>query len=60
MSFRKGRLGKVGGRIVAETFIGILAGDPTSYFNLDPLFQPSLGVNGVFGLREFVVAALKP
>jgi hypothetical protein len=53
------RLGKVGGRIVAETVIGILAGDSSSYINQDPLWQPSLAVNGVFGLREFLTAALQ-
>jgi hypothetical protein len=51
------RLGRVGGRIVAETFVGILAGDSSSFLNLNPLWTPSLAVNGVFGLRELVAAA---
>jgi hypothetical protein len=33
------RLGPVGGRIVAETILGIMALDPESYFNLKPGFQ---------------------
>jgi hypothetical protein len=36
----KGRkLGPVGGRIVAEVILGIMALDPESYFNLKPAFQ---------------------
>jgi hypothetical protein len=36
----KGRkLGPVGGRIVAEVILGIMALDPESYFNLKPSFQ---------------------
>jgi hypothetical protein len=53
------RLGPVGGRIVAETFVGILAGDSNSFLNQDPLWQPGLAENGEFGFREFVRAALK-
>lgn len=53
------RLGPVGGRIVAETFVGILAGDGSSFLNLNPPWTPSLARNGVFGLREFVDAALQ-
>ena len=30
------QLGRVGGRIVAETFIGLLQGDPTSYLRTQP------------------------
>ncbi|MGY1691439.1 peroxidase family protein [Geodermatophilus sp. SYSU D01105] len=33
------RLGPVGGRIVAEVILGIMALDPESYFNLKPGFQ---------------------
>ncbi|MGY1642707.1 heme peroxidase family protein [Geodermatophilus sp. SYSU D00703] len=33
------RLGPVGGRIVAEVILGIMALDPESYFNLKPAFQ---------------------
>jgi hypothetical protein len=53
------RLGQVGGRIVAETIVGILWGDSSSYLKQDPLWKPRLGDNGDFGLREFVKAALK-
>ncbi|MCE7796116.1 heme peroxidase family protein [Sphingobium sufflavum] len=36
------RLGPVGGRIIAEVFIGLLQGDGTSYLSQDPEWQPSL------------------
>ena len=36
-------LGPVGGRIVAETLIGLLRADPTSYLTVDPRFRPFLG-----------------
>jgi hypothetical protein len=42
-------LGPVGGRIVAETLIGLLRGDPTSYLNVDPQFQPFLGTDLILG-----------
>jgi len=35
-------LGPVGGRIVAEVFIGLMQGDGTSYLSQDPEWQPSL------------------
>lgn len=34
-------LGPVGGTIVAEVFAGLLAGDPLSFVNLDPLWTPA-------------------
>jgi Animal haem peroxidase len=34
------RLGQVGGRIVAEVLLGMLAADPTSFINANPTFQP--------------------
>jgi hypothetical protein len=53
------RLGPVGGRIVAETFIGILMADSHSYFNQNPLWTPSkANAQGRFGLTEFVKTAL--
>jgi len=52
------KLGPVGGRIVAETFVGLLLGDSSSYLAQDPLWTPSLAVNGVFGLRELIATAL--
>ena len=36
-------LGPVGGRIVAETLIGLLRADPTSYLSAFPGFRPFLG-----------------
>lgn len=35
------RMGPVGGRIVAEVLIGLLAADPLAYVNLDPEWQPA-------------------
>jgi hypothetical protein len=52
------RLGPVGGRIVAETFVGILLRDSASYLAQDPLWTPSLASKGRFGLRELIAAAL--
>ncbi len=52
------KLGPVGGRIVAETFVGLLLGDSSSYLAQDPLWRPSLAVHGQFGLRELIGAAL--
>ena len=42
-------LGPVGGRIVAETLIGLLRADPSSYLNAYPRFQPFLGSDLVMG-----------
>ena len=54
------KLGPVGGTIVAETFVGLLLGDSSSYLALDPLWTPTkLAVNGVFGLRELIATALQ-
>jgi hypothetical protein len=52
------QLGPVGGRIVAETFIGLMLADSTSYFCLNPIWKPSRAVNGRFGLRELIKTAL--
>lgn len=53
-------LGPVGGRIVAETIVGLIAYDSSSYLSLDPLWTPTkLMVNGKFGLRELIATALK-
>jgi Animal haem peroxidase len=38
-------LGPVGGRIVAETLIGLLRADPTSYLQAHPRFRPFLGTD---------------
>lgn len=42
-------LGPVGGRIVAETLIGLLRADPTSYLSVYPRFSPFLGTDLVLG-----------
>lgn len=55
------RLGPVGGRIVAETFAGIMANDSSSYLNVKPLFKPDPALataDGTFGIRELVAAAV--
>ena len=36
------RLGDVGGRIVAEVLLGLLAGDPRSFRNVEPHWRPTL------------------
>jgi hypothetical protein len=43
---------------VAETFAGLLLGDSTSFLSQDPLWRPAMAVDGVFGLRELIAAAL--
>ncbi len=48
------RLGPVGGRIVAEVLIGLLAGDQLSWINVDPGWQPPLARNGRFGMPELI------
>jgi hypothetical protein len=50
------RLGPVGGRIVAEVFLGIAFGDDQSLLNLDPGWTPEIGPN--YGLKDFVRYAL--
>ena len=42
-------LGKVGGTIVAEVFAGLLSGDPFSYVNSDPQWNPA-EIDSLFGL----------
>jgi hypothetical protein len=53
------KLGPVGGRIVAETFVGLLLADSRSFLSLNPLWEPTLKINGVFGLRELILRALE-
>ena len=50
------RLGPVGGRIVAEVFLGLMFGDGTSLLSLNPEWQPKQGAG--FALRDFVNYAL--
>ena len=55
-------LGPVGGRIVAEVFIGLLRADPRSILNQSPPFVPSLGsVPGQFQMIDFLrIAGVDP
>lgn len=53
------KLGPVGGGIVAETFVGLMLKDSTSFLVQDPRWTPSLGINGAFGLRDLVRVALQ-
>jgi hypothetical protein len=54
------RLGPVGGRIVAEVFIGLLAGDPFSYLSMRPGWRPEPGRfgaqdgDGPFGMPQLL------
>jgi hypothetical protein len=54
------RLGPVGGRIVAEVLLGLLAHDPLSYFRVQPGWQPEFADGGTFGMPELIGFALKP
>lgn len=54
----KAILGDVGGRIVAETFIGIMAGDPSSFLALDPTWTPTIGKKHRFDLADLVSFAI--
>ena len=50
------RLGSVGGRIVAEVLLGLLAGDPHSYVSEQPGFtpHPALAPKGEFGMPQLL------
>jgi Animal haem peroxidase len=49
-------LGSVGGRIVAEVLVGLLAGDPLSYLSVRPTWTPTLPgrTEGTFTLTDIV------
>ena len=55
------RLGPVGGRIVAEVFIGLLQLDPDSYLTLQPNWVPTLPTHGgtpeSFRMMDFLTFA---
>jgi hypothetical protein len=51
------RLGPVGGRIVAETLIGLLRADPTSYLSAFPAFRPFLGTDLKLGRNQMASLA---
>ncbi len=48
------RLGPVGGRIVAEVFIGVLQGDRMSYLRQDPDWTPTLGTGNTFEMTDLL------
>jgi hypothetical protein len=50
------QLGPVGGRIVAEVFLGLLFGDANSLLSLDPNWTPKTGPK--YALKDFVNYAL--
>jgi len=50
------QLGPVGGRIVAEVFLGMMFGDNHSLLNTDPLWTPKSGAD--YKLKDFVRYAL--
>ena len=53
------QLGPVGGRIVAETFVGILSEDKLSYQSVDPAWIPDLAnPQGAFGMPDLIRFAL--
>jgi hypothetical protein len=47
-------LGAVGGRIVAEVFIGLLQSDPASYLRQNPNWKPVLGQNQTFEMADLL------
>jgi len=50
-------LGPVGGRIVAEVFVGLLWGDPLSYLQVDPDWTPDAELaeaDGTFGMPQLI------
>ncbi len=51
------RLGPVGGRIVAEVFLGLMFGDNHSLLSLAPHWQPK--GNPHYALKDFVRYALE-
>lgn len=54
-------LGPVGARIVAEVFVGLLAGDPQSYYSIYPDWKPEKVQNGSkFELADFLEMAGMP
>ncbi len=55
------RLGPAGGRIVAEVLLGLLAGDPLSWINVEPDWKPDLALDhdgdGAITLPDLLVFA---
>jgi Animal haem peroxidase len=53
------QLGPVGGRIVAEVFLGMMFGDNDSFLSAEPEWTPTIGKHGKnFALRDLVEFAL--
>lgn len=53
--------GLVGARIVARVLVGLLAGDPNSFYAIDPTWVPELpNQGGGFQLRDLLVEAGMP
>ena len=48
------RLGPVGGTIVAETFVGMLQADRSSWLRCRPGWQPFLGSDGEFTMADLI------
>lgn len=48
------QLGPVGGRIVADVFVGLVKHDPTSYLNQNPVWTPTLTDNGTFRMVDLL------
>lgn len=51
----------MGGRIVGETFVGLLFGDKHSYLRQDPTWKPieEFTRKGTFGMAELLTQAMK-
>ena len=56
ISINTPQLGPVGGRIVAEVFLGLLFGDGDSFLRINPQWHPPQGVR--YTLKDFVRYAL--
>jgi hypothetical protein len=53
------QLGPVGGRIIAEVFVGLLTADKLSYQNVDPAWKPDLAnAQGTFTMPDLIRFAL--
>jgi Animal haem peroxidase len=56
--FSGAKLGCVGGRIVMETFVGLMLADRHCFLNQNPGWKPELSRRGKFGMAELVHQAL--
>jgi hypothetical protein len=57
------KLGPIGGRIVAEVLLGILANDPLSYLSVEPNFRPAPPLardDGSFDMAQLIRFAKQP